>query len=456
MLTLIKDLLRDMVPLALYFGIWLAALYSIGKNARIGVMLLTVLSANPNIWKAVHVFPMGKDTTDLLFIAAAIGISVNCGGYQKPPRALLIFLYVFMFYASVWNASLRFDLGLPIWFLHPLLPDLKNFVQMVLLYILSFNAFKEEEDQKRLVVLLAGMFLLICIRDIRNFSVGSAFSYDKRSSGPFWTMGLGPNHFGAFLAYAGSFFLGLLMFDKHKKRRILYIAAVCCAVYPLFSTYSRGAWVACVAALLIFGLLKARIILVGVAAMVVSWQAILPPTVVERITMTETEDGEIEESAAIRLLLWERAEKLFQDNPAFGIGYQGFSRTVEIGGLTNVHNFYMQTAADQGVIGLLFFAAVLLRCAFGAFGLFLNGNTDFRRGLGLGLLGAVTTMAVSNVFGDRWSYFSVCAWFWVLWGVADRAAVESRLVKKPGKEDIATGNVTQKAENTAALVRRRG
>jgi putative inorganic carbon (hco3(-)) transporter len=421
MLAFVKGILRDMLPLAMYLGVWIAALLSLRRNVRIGLILILILSANLNVWKMVHPFPMGKDTMDLLFLCVAIGISVNNGGYNKAPRLLFICCSLTVYYLSAWNSSMRFDLGPPIWFSNPLVLELKNYIQMVLLYVLAYNCFKEEEQQKTLVLVIAFVLVFICVREIRNFSLGAAFSYDKRSAGPFWSIGLGPNHFGAWLAYIGSFLLGIALLDDNKRRKIILYGAAALTVYPLFSTYSRGSWASVVLALFVFGVLQKRMILVLLVVLVGTWQAVLPATVVERVAMTETETGEIESSAAQRLELWEKAEQLFKENPTFGIGYQGFSRSVNLGGLTNVHNYYMQTAAEQGVIGLAMLGLGFVLAAISGFRLFLKGRSPFHRGIGLGFLGATLAMMVSNMFGDRWSYFSVGALFWIMWGITDRA-----------------------------------
>jgi putative inorganic carbon (hco3(-)) transporter len=421
MLAFVKGILRYLLPLGMYLGVWAAALISLFRNARVGLLLILILSANLNVWRMVHPFPLGKDTMDLLFICAAIGVSVNNGGYDKPARLFYVILLVFVYYLSAWNASMRFGLGLPITFSNPLVLELKNYVQMVLLYVLAYNCFKEEEQQKTLVLIIAIVIAFVCVREIRNFSLGAAFSYDKRSAGPFWSIGLGPNHFGAWLAYIGSFLLGIALMDDNRRRKLILFGATALTVYPLFSTYSRGSWAAVMVALFVFGVLRKRIILGLLMVLIGTWQTLLPATVVERVTMTETESGEIESSAALRLQLWEKARELFDDNPVFGIGYQGFSRSVNVDGLTNVHNYYMQTAAEQGYIGLFVLGLGFLLAAHSAFRLFRSGRSPFHRGIGLGFLGAVLAMMVSNMFGDRWSYFSLGAIYWIVWGVTDRA-----------------------------------
>jgi len=427
MLSAFKEMLHGIMPWVMYLAIFFTIGYAAVKRSSWGLMLLILLIPQPNIWYKIHPMPLGTETMDLLLIATIAGIFINNGGWDKAPRTGLITCFILMLYAALWNTSLRFNLPIPITTANRFVADYKNYVEMIMLYFLAYNAVKTEEDQKRAVALMAFVLFFICLREIRNFSAGTEFSYDKRAAGPFWVTGLGANHFGSYIAYVGSFILGFLMFDKENKwRRIIYAAAIGCSVYPLFMTYSRGAYAAVVLALIVFGVFHKRMILVGIVALGLTWTTVLPPTVVERITMTETPEGQIEESAAVRLVLWEKAEELFQRNPVFGIGYQGFSVAVRISGLNNVHNFYMQTAAEQGVIGLIFFALLILYSGFSGLRLFRAGVTPFQKGMGLGFMGAVAAIMVSNVFGDRWSYFALGAMYWVMWGMVDRALTNAR------------------------------
>jgi multisubunit Na+/H+ antiporter MnhB subunit len=64
--------------------------------------------------------------------------------------------------------------------------------------------------------------------------------------------------------------------------------------------------------------------------------------------------------------------------------------------------------------------AVLLFALSSGWRLYRRGESDFHRGLGLGFVGCVFAVAVSNVFGDRWSYFTLGGYFWVAWGLVDR------------------------------------
>jgi O-antigen ligase len=366
---------------------------------------------------------MGKDTMDILIFGALLGIFVNKGGFDRAPGTFLVISFMLASYVAVWNITLRYHLPIPFTTANPVLADWKNYVEMIFLYFIAFSAIKTEEQQKTMLVIMATVILLIAVREFRNFTAGDIFAYDKRAEGPFWVVGLGANHLGAFIADYAGLLLGMFLIDKHKYRKWLYLAAVLFSIHPMFFSYSRGAYIAMLAVIVVYGLIKKRSLLVLVAALVFTWQVVLPPSVVDRIEMTETSSGELEESAADRVILWEHAKQLFEENPVFGIGFNGFPFTLQGQRLTDTHNFYMKTASEQGVIGLLLLGLVLLRALTSGWRLYRGGQSAFHQGLGLGFVGCVTALVVTNIFGDRFSYFALGSYFWLLWGVVERAVV---------------------------------
>ena len=429
MLDAVKDFLHVAVGPTLYAGMWIISIVGAVRRAEWAFYLLIILIPLPTVWYRVQPFPMGHDILDLLVMGSFLGILFNRGGLQRAPSTGIIVTLLVVSYVALWNATLRYELPLPFSTDNRLLVQWKNYAEMIFLYFIAYNIARDEKQQKTVVAIMASVFLFIVARELRSFTAADSFSYDHRAEGPFWIVGLGSNHFGAFIADYGSLFLGLYFFDKHKYRKWIYLAAFLAGIYPLFYTYSRGAYLAILAAVVVFGFLKKPVLLVLVAALVFTWQAVLPPTVVERISMTEVDANnanELEASAAHRLILWEKAKQDFEEHPLFGVGYNAFGFTVPKGELTDTHNLYMKIASEQGVIGLAILAAILLRAIASAWSLYRGGSSGFYRGLGLGFLGCITAVCVSNIFGDRFSYFMLGSYFWIFWGFIDRARQLSR------------------------------
>jgi O-antigen ligase len=227
------------------------------------------------------------------------------------------------------------------------------------------------------------------LRSYRNFSAGDTFAYDKRAGGPFEVLGLGANHFGAFIAYYCAAILGMSFFEENKKLKYLFFATVLLGLHPLFFSYSRGVYIAFFTIIVFFGLVKKRSLLLIAVLFVLLWQTLLPPSVVDRIMMTKTEEGQIESSAAHRLVLWDHAIGLFNENPVIGVGFGGFGYTVPEGELTDTHNFYIKTLCEQGIIGISLLLIIFVRAFTSGFKLFRKGTSAFQKGLGLGFTGAI-------------------------------------------------------------------
>lgn len=426
MLTVLKEFLRGLLAPTLYITVFITFFMSAMKRAEWALYLIAVFAPLSVVWYKLHPFPLGKDTIDILILGVLLGIIVNKGGFDRAPQAFLVVTLMVVSYIAVWNTSLRFNLPYPFTTANPVLSDWKNYAEMIFLYFLAYNALKTEELQKTMLVIVATVVLLIAVREFRNFVEGGSFSYDKRAEGPFWIVGLGANHFGAFIAHYGGLLLGMFLIDKHKYRRWLYLAAYLFALHSLFFSYSRGAYLAAAAVLVFYGLIKKRSLLVLVAVLVFTWHTVLPQTVVQRIEMTETPYGQLEESAANRMVLWEHAKQLFAEHPVFGVGFNGFGYTRPGEILTDTHNFYMKVASEQGAIGLLIIGLVLLRALASGWRLYRNGQSSFHQGLGLGFVGCSIALVITNIFGDRFSYFALGSYFWLLWGVVDRAILISQ------------------------------
>jgi len=426
MLGEVKSIIHMLLPYLLFGGGIFMMFLTIFKKAEWGLFLLIFLIPQPNIWYKFHVFPLGKDFMDLLFFSVLLGLIFNKEGIKAGRNGVFLIFFVMISYFALWNSSIRFDLPSPITLDSRLLSEWKNYAQMILLYFLAMNITRDEEQQKTMIIILTVAILILGVRDFRNFSAAASFSYEKRSMGPFFYVGLGSNQFAAFIVHFSAALLGLFLVDKHKIRRRLYLAALLFCLHPLFFAYSRGAYLAAFVALAFYGVIKKRSLLVMLVVIAFFWEVLLPSSVIERIAMTQNESGEIESSAAQRLVLWEHAVETFKAYPVFGVGFNGFGFTLpKDATLTDTHNFYLKTLCEQGVVGIVFFAILLLKAFSSGWRLYKIGRSDFHRGLGLGLTGCVLALMTTNLFGDRWSYYILGGYFFILWGIVDRAILLS-------------------------------
>lgn len=430
MLAALKSYIKlALVPL-LFIGGIVIMLLTVFKEAMIGLAFMVSLIPQPNVWHKFYEYPMGKDFLDFLFLAVLLGMFLQKKGFAKTDNSWLIIMFIIVSYLSLWNSSMRFSLTLPISHNSFLLYDWKNYAEMIFMYFLVVNIVKNEDQQKMLIVIMSLVILLIAIRSYRGFSGGASFHWDKRFEGPFWATGLGPNEFAAFISYCFAIFLGLFLLDKDKKRKLLFLATVLFCLHPILFSYSRGAYLATLSAIAFLGLIKKRSLLIAIIVILLAWKSILPQSVVDRIEMTRTEEGQIEHSAGGRPELWRLAIDLFKENPVFGVGFHGYSLTV--GGTTldtgevlkkrqDPHSLYLKILSEQGLVGFTIFLYLIYKSFRSGWRLFRIGITPFQQGLGLGFMGCIASLAISNIFSDGWSYFVLGSYFWIFWGLVDRS-----------------------------------
>jgi len=401
-------------------------LLTIFWRVECGLVLLVFLIPQPNIWFKLHSYPYGSYLLNFAFLAVCIGVLLQGRNLRWNSNGKLIIAFILLSCVSFWISTVRFSILHPVSMDNPLFKHWKNYVLMVAMYFIFFHGPKGEKEEKLLVMVMSLVIMFISIRSFRSYVGVELFSDAKRLTGPLWIVGLGPNHFGAFISHCSAIILGLVLFDNDKKRRVLYLITLAFCLHSVFFSFSRGAYLASLATLIFLGVIKKRILLVIVLVLVISWRTLLPTSVVDRIVTSESEAGGLEPSAAVRLDLWSSSMKLFEENPVFGTGFDGFKQTFVNEPLSDTHNFFLKTLCDQGVVGFV----LLLMIFGGAFSsgikLFRRGKTGFYKGLGIGFLGCVVSLIVTNMFGDRWSYIEIGTYFWGFWGLVDRGALISQ------------------------------
>ena len=394
-------------------------LYSMFKKAEWGLFLLIFLIPQPNIWFKFLNFPLGSYYLNFIFLAVVFGLFIQNKGLVKNGNGKLILIFLLVSYIALWNSSMRFSLPYPVSFDNEMFKPWKNFAMMISMYFLGLSALRNEKNQKKAIVIMGAVLLIISIRSIESFTAGATFVQASRYGGPFETVGLGCNHLGAFIAEYAAFLLGLSFYETKAGKKLFYLAAVILSIHPLFVTYSRGAYVGALAALVFLGIAKKRSLIIFVVALVLFWQTMLPPSVVGRINMTETGEGNLDHASVVRLDLWNKAIDDFEQHPVFGLGFNGFQLSLQGAQFTDTHDYFLKILSEEGIAGAFLLLIVLSRAMLSGFRLVRTSGSRFHKGLGMGFLGCIAATIVTNLFGDRWSYIELGSYFWIIWGMVD-------------------------------------
>jgi O-antigen ligase len=255
--------------------------------------------------------------------------------------------------------------------------------------------------------------------------------------------GQGPESFaiGPFMRAYGTFeqpnalagYLGMLLplgiafaCRAAPERPVVTVATVIIGV-AIIATLSRGSWVGSALGLGLMGLVwsaTSRRVLLGVAAigcvgLMLGVAGLLPASMSDRLaTMAENflvfDVSKVEVtptnfSLVQRMALWQAGWEMAIDHPLVGIGpanyeavYDRYSLWGWAEGLPHAHNYYLNTFAELGIVGLLVFlgfcVTAALRTSRG-----IRETQDpasVRRVFLIGVLGALVAFSVHNMFDN--------------------------------------------------------
>jgi putative inorganic carbon (hco3(-)) transporter len=413
--------LSSVVPYVLYAAAIAAFLLSIFWRPIAGIYYLVPLIPLQTVRYWMNQFPLGASVVDIVLLGIGIGILRSGKSIiPKTPFTLLLCIFALYSYITLWNGAFYLHADRPLWFNDARLIEWKNYMTLPLLFFLT-TAAVEDVKQIRILVLLMCCSILLLDRSFydtvssRDFST---FSEDLRDEGAMGYAGV--NGLAAFEAQVIAFLVALWGAEKGGLRRLGYVALAVFSADCLMYSLSRGGYVAFLLGWLFLGIVRYRVLLVLLIAFLLSWQALVPNAVRERVFMTYSDDTGLESSAQTRVNLWEDAMQVFDHNPILGTGFNTYAYMGRVGTYKDTHNFFITVLLETGIVGLVMFLWLLLKALWFGLTVSRSASDPFIRALGLGLAGWIVCAAGANFFGDRWTYLQVAGYFWVLLGLVTR------------------------------------
>jgi hypothetical protein len=228
-----------------------------------------------------------------------------------------------------------------------------KYAEYLMIYIVIINTVKTEGEVRALAI----FSILVAIAS-SWFSLSTAIGRsgeltEGRVLGP---MGETSNIYGGYLALNLLMALGLFLHSATEGGRLIHGAAVVLLGIAILFTYSRTSYVAIGGAILIYGSVKHRRLLLILLVLAIVLPLLAPQSVMDRMaTVTGVATGSNPSSWASRLEAWEIAwNRTAASDLLFGLGIY----SVQFG---DVDSEYMRILLDTGIAGLLLFGWVLLR-----------------------------------------------------------------------------------------------
>jgi len=246
-----------------------------------------------------------------------------------------------------------------------------------------------------------------------------------------------PNPYGGYLGLTLPLAIGLLaaavlgfgQWPRGRRLAVLAFAGVGAALMlaALVMSWSRGAWLGFAAAVLAMGVaLVARsgrgavvvVVLVAVVvyALLAGGLASVPPSLVQRFSdfipylgMLDVRGVEVTDAnfaVLERMAHWQSAVAMWTDHPWFGVGignyepiYTRYALPLWSLPLGHAHNYYLNIAAEAGLVGLLaylFFLGAALVVGWRA----ARREAGWEWGVALGVFAVVVHLGVHSVFDN--------------------------------------------------------
>jgi putative inorganic carbon (HCO3(-)) transporter len=382
-------------------------------------------------------YPLGGNILTILVLAVILGAMMQGKHLPKTKLYLLWLVFGSYLYLSMWLGAALGNAPAPLWITDINFAMWKDYMLIPLIFVAT-GLVVEDRKAVRTVILITAVSLFFIDRSCLLESMSRSwanFDENKRDGGP---LGYGSNQTAAYLAQFAMFFWGAGQFLKRRKIKLLCYGLVGITVFATMYTFSRGAYLAILFSVFVLGVLKDRKLLLIGAVFLVTWQAVVPTAVRQRVTMTQNANGKLEDSANERVKLWQAAEESILSDPIFGTGFGTYQFTQHVDNLKDTHNWYVKVMVETGIIGLVIVMVMLGQMLALTYRLFKKAEDPLYRGLGLGLFLAICSCIIANFFGDRWTYLEITGPLWVLVGTAvcathlpEEQAAKERIADEP-------------------------
>ncbi len=322
------------------------------------------------------------------------------------------------------------------------LPGYRIVVQYLLWYFIILRLLENDRDFQVLYGALLAVAVIITLHGIYQYIIGveiPAHWVSQTEMGVrtrVFSLTGSPNIMGSLLVLTAPLAAAGIYYCKRPLVKFLCFALVGLMLLALLFTFSRGAWIGMIVAVLIFALFadKRLIALMGLAAAGV---LVFVPSITSRITYLFTQD--FAEASAIggRAMRWETGRLLLtENNPWFGYGLGRFGGAVAMNNQLldetetfryfYMDNYYLKTMVEMGYLGLICYLLLLLALVWLGVkaiqksdkSFALNQGEALTRAVGnkrllavgifSGMLGVLTHCLFENIFEEPY----MTAYFW--------------------------------------------
>jgi len=301
--------------------------------------------------------------------------------------------------------------------------------QPLLFYFLGFLLPRDRRIVRWAVTIFLAASLLLALHGLYQYATNAPMpaswvdAHEKTIGTRAYSIIENPNGLGAFLLLGTLLAAGLALQKIARKERLLLAAVAVVLAAGIAVTFSRGAWLGLAVGLVALTALSRWRLLVGLAAAVAAVLLVSPQVFIQRLTFAFSTAYLAKSASNGRLYIWRIAANRVVENPWTGVGLGTFGGTSGfLFGYTVsgrwIDSFYLQLAAEGGLVLLGAFLWVLARAGKGLVAAHIDQADPYLRGVTAGVFGGFVAVVFANLTASVWETVAVGSAFWFLVGFA--------------------------------------
>lgn len=231
-----------------------------------------------------------------------------------------------------------------------------------------------------------------------------------------------PNILGTFMVMTAPLAASMIYHSKKFISKLIFLALTGAMCLCLLFTFSRGAWVGMVVAVVIFAVFVDKKLL-GIMGAAMAGALIFVPSITSRLTFLFTSDYAEASAIGGRALRWEMGRLLLLErNPWIGFGLGRFGGAVAMNNKIleeteefkyfYMDNYYLKTMVEMGYIGIIFY--LLMISALVVWGMRAVYNSGIYKAPAAGILAGLCGVLVHCYFENIFEETYMMAYFWGL------------------------------------------
>lgn len=349
----------------------------------------------------------------------------------------LIIIFMLLGFVSVFRGTASYAGGS----LFTVITSYKRWITPFFMFFLVLNTVKKRQHVHNVFTIIMIVGTVVGLMAAHDYMVRGHMRMEKMRIGGICEQ---PNQLAAFFNYYMFLPFAFFLINVKKSKYWLCLLPFLIQFRGIMVTFSRGGYLAFALGLAAIVWFRSKLLfLVLVALAIFSYfnPILLPGGVKYRMGQTFTanqssiatmEDAEesLESSAGTRVKIWKAAVNMIADNPFFGVGYGMFQQRIQYywdGGPKDAHNTYIIVAAEMGFVALFIFLLIIAIMLWNAYHLYHQSTNNYSKAVGLGMLGGIFALMMSNMFGSRLISQEVASYLWIIAALVIRLRINDKM-----------------------------